>query len=277
MVLTVLMVLLGASSFLIADHSAYAGAIVLLSLLWKLYFPDDPASQEDMVRESGSLISEKQFLSGLYCTARVSSSTKNEHLQLHPTLPPEITENQSSSETEQDCPLCWDSPTGPVRLKCSHVVCSSCLITYLTTSSSYKNCCPVCKTVLFRPRFWTEDRKHRTAHKLRICAAMTLVALAICRLLLCLYIRYPNFNLEVSFYCTFPGSPADYLESVFFFMVAVYMTWSAKVSFAEFGGEWWRFHRGGFFNYVSALGTVQLCWYRVRGLEPLLAMALRKR
>jgi hypothetical protein len=255
------------------NHPVHAVTLLLFSAIWDFYFPQEVINQEDSITDK-ALPGEKQFLKALKKSVR---SGQNEHTIKHSETTSETVGDEAPSVIEEDCPLCWDSPTDPAHLRCSHVICSSCLLTYLTTSSTYKNCCPVCKATLFRPRFWTEDRKNLTAQKLRVCAAIIVVALTICRCLLCLYIRYPTFNLETSFYCTFPGKPRDYLESVIFFLVAVAMVWCARVTFGDYGGEWWRYHQGGYFNYASTLGTVVQCWHRMRDLEPILAMALRKR
>jgi hypothetical protein len=255
------------------NHPVHAVALSLFSAIWDFYFPQEIINQEDTTTAK-ALPSEKRFLKAL---RKSISSDQNEHTIKHTGTTLETVEDETPADIEQDCPLCWDSPTDPTHLRCSHIICSSCLLTYLTTSTTYKNCCPVCKATLYRPRFWTEDRKNITAQKIRICAAIILAALTICRCLLCLYIRYPDLDLEASFYCTFSGKPRDYIESVMFFIVALSMVWIARASFGEFGGEWWRYHQGGYFNYASTLGTVVQCWRRVRDLEPLLAMALRKR
>jgi hypothetical protein len=255
------------------NHPVHAVALSLFSAIWDFYFPQEVINQEDSITDK-ALPGEKQFLKTL---KKSVSSDQNEHSIRYSDITSDTVEDKTPADVEQDCPVCWDTPTEPTRLRCSHIICSSCLLTYLTTSTTYKNCCPVCKATLYRPRFWTEDRKNITAQKIRICAAIILAALTICRCLLCLYIRYPDLDLEASFYCTFSGKPRDYIESVMFFIVALSMAWIARVSFGEFGGEWWRYHQGGYFNYASTLGTVVQCWRRVRDLEPLLAMALRKR
>jgi len=74
-------------------------------------------------------------------------------------------------EPEKDCIVCWTSDETPLRLPCSHLVCSSCLYR-LRDSSRYT--CPYCSTALFN----LKSNKKALLHQAAVAASAA--HLAIC-------------------------------------------------------------------------------------------------
>lgn len=48
--------------------------------------------------------------------------------------------------TPQDCPICYEPITGPVKTSCGHIFCLECANTWFSTSPS----CPSCRKRMFR-------------------------------------------------------------------------------------------------------------------------------
>jgi len=68
------------------------------------------------------------------------------------------------SSTGEECPICFDTVTNPVRLECGHEFCHSCVRHFLTTAADvgrFPLCCAACEAPLSIPllrRFLTPTR-----------------------------------------------------------------------------------------------------------------------
>ena len=69
------------------------------------------------------------------------------------------------------CPVCWETPTDPVRLQCDHELCKACMRRWAQGGGKGPGLgagakCPVCRKVSNRRRLWEDpdDRRPKRRH-----------------------------------------------------------------------------------------------------------------
>lgn len=193
----------------------------------------------------------------------------------------QVETDSTTDSVKDDCPTCWHELHEPLRLICGHRFCKGCILPWFRGTSAASSC-PICKRELFiaENSLPTRELINQLAHKLRVCAAIILIATTLLKTIPCLWVLHGwQSSLMPLFRCTTGGGTSlwNCSEEIVYIVLSALMVATAKRSFWTHGHDWHRAHLGGVLNIAATIGWLSHCSSALDTLSALSDLASRRK